>query len=316
MRDIQFHCKHCKQSLEAPGDMHGTTIRCPTCTKPIRVPRNALHVYAIGGGIYAGVTVLWLWFVGVPHFIYCLHPDCFYSFPYDAIVAVISSIAVIVSLYLPRARYLPAGLRKRSLLVCFAVLPIAVIIIAISSRDAFVRLHRNVIHRWLVLTEPNIINRDARENIRNLSIDLPVSNEGGILTEGKDADLYVELDHAGLISINNARINYSMLTDVLSNRVVRVGTYRVFIWADKGASPANRVRLIQTLRSAGSMPLYFVVASSDERKDRIEYRAVPVPEEDLNGEPPVTTNRLTIPSLVTVTRGGPIRPDKGRAFYP
>ena len=280
MRDIQFHCKHCKQSLEAPGDMRGAMIRCPTCTKPIQVPRNALYVYAIGWGILAGMTLLWLWLTDGPHFLYCHDPYCGYSYRLDAIVTVIVVVAVMVSLYLPRARYLPAGLRKRSLLVCFAVLPIAVLIIAIPSRDAFDRLHHYVLCRWLVLTEPNIINRYMRERDRNLSIVLPVSNEGGIVTEGKDTDLCVELDCRGGLSIHNARMTYSNLTDILSNRVVRFGTFRVFICADKDASPTNRTRLIQTIQGAGVAPLYFVVTSPHERKKKVEYKVVLVPETD------------------------------------
>jgi biopolymer transport protein ExbD len=216
----------------------------------------------------------------------------------DAILTVIVVVAVMVSLYLPRARYLPDGLRKRSLLACFAVLPMAVLIIAIPSRDAFDRLHHKVLRRWLVLTEPNIINRVMQWKDRNLSIVLPVSGDGRILTEGKDTDLYVELDRNGAVSIHNAKIDYSFLTAILSNRVVRFGTFRVFICADKDVSPANRTRMIQTVQGAGVAPLYLVVASPDERKNRIEYKALLVPEPDPIGESPATTNRPAAPSLV------------------
>lgn len=36
--DIRFACQHCGQSLEAPPDMAGESIDCPTCQKSITVP--------------------------------------------------------------------------------------------------------------------------------------------------------------------------------------------------------------------------------------------------------------------------------------
>ena len=33
MHDIKFNCPHCGQSLEAPEEMHGQSIICPTCNK-------------------------------------------------------------------------------------------------------------------------------------------------------------------------------------------------------------------------------------------------------------------------------------------
>ena len=38
MTDINFDCPHCKQNLEAPKDMSGLFIECPTCQKVIKVP--------------------------------------------------------------------------------------------------------------------------------------------------------------------------------------------------------------------------------------------------------------------------------------
>ena len=36
--EIRFECPHCEQSLEAPSDMAGESIDCPSCGNPIDVP--------------------------------------------------------------------------------------------------------------------------------------------------------------------------------------------------------------------------------------------------------------------------------------
>jgi hypothetical protein len=38
MVDINFDCPHCNQNLDAPSDMAGETIECPTCRKSIGIP--------------------------------------------------------------------------------------------------------------------------------------------------------------------------------------------------------------------------------------------------------------------------------------
>ena len=38
MSDVKFNCPHCSQSLEAPEEMLGQLIDCPSCQKPIEVP--------------------------------------------------------------------------------------------------------------------------------------------------------------------------------------------------------------------------------------------------------------------------------------
>lgn len=38
MSDYKFNCPHCKQSLEAPEDMLGQTIECPSCQGSIELP--------------------------------------------------------------------------------------------------------------------------------------------------------------------------------------------------------------------------------------------------------------------------------------
>jgi DNA-directed RNA polymerase subunit RPC12/RpoP len=40
MTDIKFKCPHCQQSLEAPPDMSGEMIECPTCEKTITIPQS------------------------------------------------------------------------------------------------------------------------------------------------------------------------------------------------------------------------------------------------------------------------------------
>lgn len=38
MSDFKFNCPHCQQSLEAPQDMLGETIECPSCNGTIQLP--------------------------------------------------------------------------------------------------------------------------------------------------------------------------------------------------------------------------------------------------------------------------------------
>ncbi|MCS6772289.1 MAG: hypothetical protein NZ740_09740 [Kiritimatiellae bacterium] len=39
--DINFDCPHCGQNLEAPGNMAGLFVECPTCSKVIKVPAES-----------------------------------------------------------------------------------------------------------------------------------------------------------------------------------------------------------------------------------------------------------------------------------
>ncbi len=39
MSDFKFTCPYCQQSLEAPQDMLGTVIDCPSCNKRIQIPK-------------------------------------------------------------------------------------------------------------------------------------------------------------------------------------------------------------------------------------------------------------------------------------
>jgi len=41
MTEINFDCPHCKQNLEAPVEMAGDTLSCPTCGTMIQVPFKA-----------------------------------------------------------------------------------------------------------------------------------------------------------------------------------------------------------------------------------------------------------------------------------
>jgi membrane protein YdbS with pleckstrin-like domain/DNA-directed RNA polymerase subunit RPC12/RpoP len=41
MPDYKFNCPHCGQSLEAPEDMGGQSIDCPSCSKPLVIPAPA-----------------------------------------------------------------------------------------------------------------------------------------------------------------------------------------------------------------------------------------------------------------------------------
>ncbi len=39
MSDLKFNCPHCEQSLEAPEEMLGQTIECPSCNGSIELPK-------------------------------------------------------------------------------------------------------------------------------------------------------------------------------------------------------------------------------------------------------------------------------------
>lgn len=41
MADLKFTCPKCRQSLEAPEDMLGQTVQCPSCSTTITVPARA-----------------------------------------------------------------------------------------------------------------------------------------------------------------------------------------------------------------------------------------------------------------------------------
>ena len=43
MPDIKFDCSGCQQHLEAPEEMAGDTLECPTCHTPLTVPSPALE---------------------------------------------------------------------------------------------------------------------------------------------------------------------------------------------------------------------------------------------------------------------------------
>lgn len=39
MDDIEFLCPHCEQSLSAPSEMQGETVKCPTCGQSLAIPQ-------------------------------------------------------------------------------------------------------------------------------------------------------------------------------------------------------------------------------------------------------------------------------------
>ena len=41
MANFEFNCPHCNQALEAPDEMLGQTIECPSCSKAINLPTPA-----------------------------------------------------------------------------------------------------------------------------------------------------------------------------------------------------------------------------------------------------------------------------------
>lgn len=83
MPDIKFNCPHCKQSLEAPDDMLGQLIDCPSCRLAIVVQRTQprpsvpphFNIAQISGFfvtiLLAGVGLLifktfgWDWYLGL-----------------------------------------------------------------------------------------------------------------------------------------------------------------------------------------------------------------------------------------------------------
>ena len=50
MADVKFKCPHCSQNLEAPDDMGGEAIECPSCNKNITIPAPAPAEEAASGG--------------------------------------------------------------------------------------------------------------------------------------------------------------------------------------------------------------------------------------------------------------------------
>ena len=41
MPDLNFDCPHCGQNLDAPADMAGVEIACPSCEKGISIPSES-----------------------------------------------------------------------------------------------------------------------------------------------------------------------------------------------------------------------------------------------------------------------------------
>ena len=43
MGDLKFNCSHCNQSLEAPEELLGQVLKCPSCNKNIQVPKSQIR---------------------------------------------------------------------------------------------------------------------------------------------------------------------------------------------------------------------------------------------------------------------------------
>lgn len=61
MADISFTCPHCKQHLEAPPEMAGEQLSCPTCRKDLKIPtvdpvKLTAQPKTKGGKVVAGVV--------------------------------------------------------------------------------------------------------------------------------------------------------------------------------------------------------------------------------------------------------------------
>jgi biopolymer transport protein ExbD len=178
---------------------------------------------------------------------------------------------------------LPLRARKWTLRICFALLSLAACVMAVPSRDRFDEYCRNIHGYWLLKTEPNALNRMIRVVYRDWNREsvLPASDDGVVITDARETDLNVELSRKGEISIHDAKMNASTLATIVANRTNRLGAFRVFIWADKNAPPANRDQVVEILRYYGNPQSYFVVTSPNIRKNGIDYKAVPVkPDEN------------------------------------
>lgn len=259
--------------------MRGLTIPCPICAKPICIPGHVRRLYAIGYSL-AGITILLLMArIDFRYPMDCEYP-CFNrcSYFFEATCIFVLAVAAIVCLYLPQSRYLPLRARKWTLRVLFALLPLAACVMAVPSRARFDEYYRNIHGYWLLKTEPNALNRRVRSGHRdwNQDIVLPTSDDGVVITESIATDLPVELSRKGVISIHNLNMNNSQLAAIVSTRFHRVSAFRVFIWADKDAPPASRDRVDEILRSNGISQSYSVVTSPNIRKNRLDYKAVPV----------------------------------------
>jgi hypothetical protein len=203
-----------------------------------------------------------------------------YSFLFNAVCIFVLAVAAIIGLYLPQARYLPLRVRRWTLRICFALLPLAACVMAVPTRDHFDHHYLNIRWYWLLKTEPNALNRVMRSGKDwNLDIVLPMSDDGVVITDSRATDLPVELSREGVVSIHNCKMANFQLAAIVANRVNRLGAFRVFIWADKNAPPASRDQVVKILRSYGNPQSYFVVASPSIRKKRMDYKAVPVTPE-------------------------------------
>lgn len=49
MTDINFNCIHCNQNLEAPAEMAGDSLDCPTCGALIQVPATSREKTPLSG---------------------------------------------------------------------------------------------------------------------------------------------------------------------------------------------------------------------------------------------------------------------------
>lgn len=56
--DIRFNCPHCRQSLDAPGEMAGHLIECPSCKQTIKVSRSPRAQGPTKACPFCGETIL------------------------------------------------------------------------------------------------------------------------------------------------------------------------------------------------------------------------------------------------------------------
>jgi hypothetical protein len=47
MADIEFTCSNCRQTLEAPEEMAGEMVECPSCQQTIAIPSPAPREKAV-----------------------------------------------------------------------------------------------------------------------------------------------------------------------------------------------------------------------------------------------------------------------------
>ena len=141
----------------------------------------------------------------------CIDPNP-NPFPYraEAVLFAVVAIAFIAWLYIWPIKWLPHRVRLILLIVCYAVLPVAMVFMFVPE-PFYDQLRTTIVCRYQAWIEPNYLNRKARFYERDMNIVIPTAGDGVIITDEIVTDVDVEVDKDGRISINNATLGLKLL---------------------------------------------------------------------------------------------------------